>query len=121
MGNVSENYSEWLDQIDWDYFGTFTTRYPLTLRSARRVMERLGKQVNSPGSRMFWVAEDFEVREGYHTHALLKTWWSPNMIWKWWFLRYGRAVVRLYEPGIGGTGYIAKYVMKAIIDYDLII
>ena len=57
----------------WTWFATFTTPYELTLKSARRLVERTGKawQKLDPTCRIFWVAERFEVKDGYHLHALV--------------------------------------------------
>jgi hypothetical protein len=66
-------YVDWLSEMEWSYWCTFTTRYELTLKSARRLMERF-HAINKRSDlnvRMFWVAEKFELKDGYHTHALL--------------------------------------------------
>lgn len=67
-------YAEWINSIDWNFFCTFTTGYPLTLKSARRLMERTHKSYSKylGESTLFWVAEPYELKDGYHTHALLK-------------------------------------------------
>lgn len=73
------HYAEWIGSFDWDHFVTFTTGYKMTLASARRAMKRVhsiyntntyGDPIIVGGMRMFWVAEPFDVKEGYHTHAL---------------------------------------------------
>ena len=67
-------YANYLGTLDWDYFATFTTGYELTLKSARRAMERFHYKIDRDhnGSTLFWVAEPFECKDGFHTHALLK-------------------------------------------------
>lgn len=118
--DIVKTWKEFLDGHEWDYFSTFTTRYPITLKSARRLMEKVGKHsCLTKDSMMFWVAEHFEVRDGYHTHALMKTPLDASSIWQWYFKRYGRASILTYRKNIGGTGYVAKYVTKKIADYDL--
>jgi hypothetical protein len=79
MTNLSQkseldSYAEWINQTDWSFFCTFTTHYELTLPSARRLMERTHqKYLNYFGEcQLFWVAEPFECKEGFHTHGLLK-------------------------------------------------
>jgi len=69
---------------------------------------------------MFWVAEQFHGRDGFHLHSLLTCPYRADAIWNYWFHRYGRARILLYDPAIGGSGYVAKYVTKRIADYDLI-
>ena len=70
---ILNSYANYLGTFDWDYFATFTTGYELTLKSARRSMGRFHDKMNNyGGSTLFWVAEPFECKDGYHTHALLK-------------------------------------------------
>jgi hypothetical protein len=72
--DVVKHYANFLQPINWDYFGTFTTGYKLTLPSARRSMERFIERLDQKhgGVEMFWVAEKFECKDGYHTHGLLR-------------------------------------------------
>jgi len=69
-----QEYVDWLDKFSWDFFATFTTGHELTLPSARRAMEGFHEGMTKyfTDVKMFWVAEPFEVKEGYHTHALVK-------------------------------------------------
>jgi len=73
-------YTDYINSLDWDHFVTFTTGYTMSLKGARRAMERVQKIYNrntygdsiiKGGMRMFWVAEPFDVKEGFHTHALV--------------------------------------------------
>lgn len=66
-------YSDWLQAMRWTWFATFTTPYALTLKSARRLVDRtvLAWQKLDPSCRVFWVAERFELKDGYHLHALV--------------------------------------------------
>jgi uncharacterized protein YjhX (UPF0386 family) len=68
-----EKYSKWLASMRWTWFATFTTPYELTLKSARRLVERTVHQWQKldPTVRVFWVAERFELKDGYHLHALV--------------------------------------------------
>lgn len=67
-------YEDWINSIEWTFFCTFTTPYTLTLNSARRLMERTQERYKSYAGEcsLFWVAEPFEAKDGYHTHGLLK-------------------------------------------------
>lgn len=115
-----EQYTAWLQEQEWSYFATLTTRFPLTLKSGRRLMVKLAKNTcQTRDDMIFWVAERFEARDGYHMHALVKSRMSAEEIWTWWFKRYGRAQVLAYDPNVGGAGYVAKYVTKAVADYDI--
>ena len=70
----NDPYADWLQNYGYQFFCTFTTRYELTLRSARRLMERTHDKYKKHFGycHLFWVAEKFEAKDGYHTHALLK-------------------------------------------------
>lgn len=79
MTNIRENnlngYVDWVNTIDWTWFCTFTTSYELTQNSARRLMERFHSwmQVYTGNQcQFFWVTEKNELRDGCHTHGLLK-------------------------------------------------
>lgn len=68
-----DDYAKWIDSQKWDFWCTFTTGYTLTLKSARRLMERyhdINRRCDIV-TRLFWVAEPFELKDGYHTHALM--------------------------------------------------
>lgn len=77
MSNVQQidlpAYADWLNTIDWTFFCTFTTRYELTLKSARRLMERYheGLKIYAGECKLFWVAEKYEMKDGFHTHGML--------------------------------------------------
>jgi hypothetical protein len=131
--SISKNYGEWLGQYDWSYFCTFTTRYALTLPSARRLMYRfydMDDLKRSGPATFFWAAEPFDCREGYHTHALLKV--SAVMTFK--FLtdcyqvaagnkdllktEWHRVNFRSYNSKLGAAHYCGKYITKNLADYD---
>lgn len=113
-------YGKWLEDQPWDYFATFTTKYSITLKSARRMMGGLSKKVCvRSDSMIFWVAEKFQLRDGYHMHALIRTPIDSRQLWSWWFKRYGRNEIRAFRPDVGATGYVAKYVTKNLTDYDV--
>ena len=114
----------YLKAIGWTQFATFTTSQPITLKSARRLMEKVGDRVLSKGEKLFWAAEPFQlgVREGsYHVHALLETRQSAKQVEDWYSKKYGRADVRRYNSKLGAVGYVAKYMAKQVHDYDMLV
>lgn len=116
------DWSEYLRGKDWTSFATFTTAKPISLKSARRLMDKVALRVLREGELMFWAAEQFELgREGYHCHALIETRHSAKQIEDWYSKHYGRADVRRYNPKLGAAHYCAKYMTKRIYDYDLLI
>ena len=70
---VKNGYVEWLTGIEWSYWCTFTTKYDLSTKSARRLMDRFHARNNKTiNTKMFWVVEQFKNKGGVHVHALLK-------------------------------------------------
>ena len=64
-----------IDSYPWTYFFTFTTRYELSRRTARQLIERTWKnwKRDCPTiENLFWVAEPHK-QTGYHLHGLIKT------------------------------------------------
>jgi len=132
---VKEAYVMYLSTIPWDFFVTGTTRYDLTLKSARRLAERWYARIRLLNQTMFfWVAEPFELKDGHHIHGLLKlpdcskqyfdiltgSWqWatgnSDNEKTKWNYLHLVN-----YDPRRGAAGYCAKYVLKSHSDFDML-
>lgn len=133
----------WLEKTDWTFFCTFTTPYEMTLKSARRLMENYHRKLKENGifSTMFWVAERFECKDGYHTHALMYVPCSEDFIplarttafesWQKVSVTktqestredgkvFNRADIQKIRPK-KGTHYLCKYVTKPNSDYDLI-
>lgn len=136
------NYANWLESMQWDFYCTFTTNYELTLKSARRIMERLHKKLedNYSNTTLFWVAEPFDCKEGFHTHGLLhfddrsykntsvtggrsldfellrKSWIKVNPSTSNCYAKLER-----FQPSKGASSYVGKYMNKAKSDYDILI
>jgi hypothetical protein len=131
---VQNSYGQWLGQYEWSYFCTFTTRYSLSLPSARRLMHRfwtMDDLVKSGKAQLFWCAEPFDTREGYHTHGLLKTdeIITKNDLGKIYQVACGnvnvtkdqwhRLQLRNYNNKLGASYYCGKYITKNLADYDI--
>lgn len=119
-----ESWLPYLKSITWTQYATFTTSRPMTLKSARRLIERVAQRVLRSDEKLFWCAEPFSlgVREGsYHVHALIETRHSAKQIEDWYSKHYGRADVRRYDRRRGAAGYVAKYMAKSVHDYDLLL
>jgi hypothetical protein len=139
MTKVQNSFGSWLQSFDWTHWATFTTPYTLTLPSARRLMNRFADMRVSPdiGARnvvegLFWAAEPFDTKEGYHTHGLVKI--CPDMPYKAVINayqiatgnqnmgkeRWARVQMSAYDPDKAAAFYLAKYISKKLADYDLI-
>lgn len=112
-----------LDNIDFRYFCTFTTRKPISIASTRRIAETVVSFVDGGNtSTVFWAAEPFDVREGYHFHALMRTPKDKLEIFDWYFRRYGRcSILDNSEPDRrqAASYYCSKYLTKKLADYDI--
>jgi len=144
--NYKNSYSDWLKSQPWSFWCTGTTRYKLTLNSARRLTERFYSTIKNQSSdvRMFWAAEPFDVKEGHHIHFLVYIKGTPEQglfstlvnLWQWctgnkvlfihsgtnemvWEkLTWNAIHLRSYDEKRGASGYCAKYINKYKADYD---
>lgn len=135
MTKIQDSYGEWLSQYDWSYWVTFTTRYTLTLPSGRRLMERFWNHTDfkrTGKARLFWCAEPFDLREGYHLHGLLKC----NEIITIKMIaqihnyacgnvecrkdQWHRIQIKRYDNKLGAGYYVGKYITKRLSDYDML-
>jgi hypothetical protein len=138
MTKVQNAFGEWLQSYTWTHWATFTTPYTLTLPSARRLMQRFGEMRVSPApgskkvvKRLFWAAEPFDCKEGYHTHALVEI--DEGMPYKAVLNAYqiasgnkkisktkwSRVQMSAYNPQKAAAFYLSKYISKKLADYDL--
>ena len=122
----------WLDTLaPWNFWCTFTYRYPPSLPAVRRSMCRFNEEI-SP-SLMFWGSESGACTGRNHVHALLyfdenrismplfgAVPISSRAIWSKAFKRFGRSHVDVFDPERGASHYVAKYVSKRLSDWDLI-
>lgn len=137
---IKKEWSDWLESIQWNYFATFTTPYEMTLNSARRIMDRYHSKMTMPGREdlMFWVAEKYELKDGYHLHALIKTEfpWDHRSLWDLWQLVsvycgqktnrtdgkvFNRADIKKRDFRKKAGSYMTKYITKSVCDFDLLI
>ncbi len=129
--------AEFLNKFNWDYFCTFSTSYTLTSKSARRAVERFYDYFNQNygGCNIMWATEPFDLKEGCHLHALIKT--DPSMLHsiknskealtKAWrkvtggsdnINKRNQIHFRKYNPKLGANKYLIKYSDRSNADYD---
>jgi hypothetical protein len=154
--NIKKAVIAYLQTIPWTYYLTGGTRYELTLKSMRRTFDRwfegyftenhqTGMRywhpgIKTEGSILFWVAEKFEVKDGYHGHGLLylpdalqkqlfPVDYFPALINQWQRVtgnpdrdraKWNALNLKHYDKKRGAGGYCAKYVFKDDADYDLL-
>lgn len=128
LTDYQNSFSDWLSDYKFTTFGTFTTRQPLHLTGARRIARNFGHHIQAgKDSTMFWAAEPFDAREGYHFHALINTygkitnqqmkdyWQDEKRFGVGQFLEIRRALGK--ENTI--ENYCSKYICKNLADYDI--
>lgn len=129
---VAIAYSDWISTIPWNWFCTFTTPYELTIKSARRAMDRFFNRTQSMTMNpqaFFWVAEPFECKDGWHTHGLYLSDLPFKAIIEAYQITsaakrnntYARIHLSRYNARMAAAKYCAKYIMKRYGDYDLLI
>lgn len=128
-----ESLAEFINDHSWTLWTTLSTGYELTLPSSRRSMNRMFERVSSriPNTQLFWAAEKFDVKDGFHIHSL---WSFDEAIWQGdtrsiykqfvddWRTTSNtqKAAVysERYKKDHGAHHYISKYITKQITDWD---
>ena len=109
------------------------------MNSARRAMEGMYKEISKAGaSTIFFAVEPFDLKEGYHIHALLQvpeTYQYKHILQVWQHVSgnkrkvkvegeastWNRVDLQTYNPKLGARHYVGKYIMKQGCDYDILI
>lgn len=137
--STKQLWSEYLEEIPWTYFATFTTPYEMSLRSARRIMDKYHRKMTIEGRDdwIFWAAEKFKLKDGYHLHALIKTEfpWTRENLWLLWQdvsvypgqkskrddgNVFNRCDVQKRDFKKKAGSYICKYLTKSVSDFDFL-
>ena len=122
--DAADELGGWLDNMEWDYWATWTFREKRSARSIRRGLEGHIKRIGA--SRAFWAIESGKVNGRLHAHGLLYfARQIPPMaeaIWDdWWTVdgARGRAEIDRYDSECGAAHYVSEYIVKEVADYDL--
>lgn len=132
MGALKLGFAQMLEGIEFDYFGTFTQRTHMTEKMARRYAYTLYQRCTvraTGGGTFFWAAEQHK-QGSYHIHALFNSGLTKADINREWNrLSMSREqkeegdhhYVRVldYDKNLGGGGYVSKYVVKSLVDWDI--
>jgi len=57
--NINDKYGVWLNNYEWDFFTTFTTRNSISLPSARRIMDDFATRMGCGGNRTEHMPDDY--------------------------------------------------------------
>lgn len=132
---IVQAWGEYLDKRDWQLWTTLTTHRELTLPGARRSINKLSQflQQNNYPAEIFWAAEPFDLKEGYHLHSLVRftdlerrqdNKAQYNALVKGWRQITGDKTARIYSERYredkGAHLYVGKYISKKLCDYDMI-
>jgi len=130
-----------LYESGFDTFATLTTCKPMGITSARRHAETFGKFISAGiDTNLFWCAEPFDIRVGYHLHALIgnkdrnefQRKAVNQMYSEYWGNRYGEIRTikgkKKFLPArcnflpirgkFNAEYYVTKYITKKLADYD---
>ena len=129
--------ANFLDTWKWDYFGTFTTEYELSIKSTRRLMDVYTAQLNlfnlkrgliDEPTLVSWFAEVNPNRGGHHIHALIKSSIGVQDQFQVWQRVSGsqwpkgpsnRVKIESYMRTLGANYYVSKYITKSHCDWDI--
>ncbi len=133
---ISKSYGKFLEKTNWTYYCTLTTSYPLTVNSARRSVERFHEllKVNFRlENEIFWIAEPFDSKYGYHLHALIKLdCLNPskqkNSLNKAWQIAtkgsygkfYNKSLFEHYIANKGGNYYVSELIGRNDVEYGFL-
>lgn len=128
-------YGNWLNSTTWNYYCTFTTRYQMTTKAARRAINRLHEHLSKHyncSPKFFWVAEPFDTKCGCHLHALIEV-ENVRLVTRkdirdaWQIVskgkglkEYNNTTIKVYDPSKGGHFYLSKYLQRQGVDYDVL-
>ncbi|MHC4510517.1 MAG: hypothetical protein ACYTAO_16445 [Planctomycetota bacterium] len=116
--------AKWLEQYNWDYFLTVTTRLEST--NPHRLLQKVGRALGGwPVKRAYLVTEPFYSRNGYHVHGLCAlpkgAHASPAVMWARLFKQFGRTKIEAPRDLTSVSNYLSKYLTKSDLDdYSLL-
>ena len=124
LGNeISQGYASNLRRFRWDFLGTLTFQWNLSIAAIRRAVERHLARLSPLLA--FWVIERGKVDAKDHVHILYNfdestlNGVTKSRIARDWFRRNGIAEVAAYDSSLDGCAYVCKALGTNPADYDL--
>lgn len=118
LNTYRKDLQTWASTIEWSHFGTLTTPYHLTSKSALRLVERTTSNWRSicPNLHGLWTIEVNPDRSGHHVHLIANL--GPITPHQYTSLLQGyanasgkpqsRIQLERYDPFRAGASYILK-------------
>jgi len=119
LSPLQKTWCNYLDEFQFNVFGTHTTRRPITMKSSRKLAEKFFDTFSGIDA-FFFACEPFDTREGFHFHSLIKSGYDANTFQSYWDERYGRGRFDYIKGQSGVQAYVTKYITKTTSDYDLL-
>ena len=133
---IVNEYGNFLGQTNWTFYCTLTTRYPLTVKCAQRYIERCQEQLRTTfnlKTQMYWVAEPFDSKYGFHLHCLVKFdgeephKYKKELIKAWQMVTrgsngkmYNWTDIVPYNVNLGGRFYVVKWIGRNDVEYGFL-
>ena len=129
-------YGNLLGQTNWTFYCTLSTQKSLSIKSAQRYIERTHEQLQTKynlETQMYWVAEPFDSKYGYHLHCLVKFncedphKYKKELIKAWQIVTkgsygkwYNLTTILPYYANLGGRYYLVKGIDNNNIEYGFL-
>jgi hypothetical protein len=129
-------YGDFIGKMEWSFYCTLSTAYTLSLKSAKRNIEKMHVFLSENleyQNNIFWVAEPFDSKYSYHIHCLVKLNTESlnkskrdiNNAWQivtggGYGKKYNWTKIYPYKAYLKGNYYVTKYICKADVDYGFL-
>ena len=129
-------YGNFLGQTNWTFYCTLSTRNPLSVKSAQRYIERTHEQLQTSynlKTQLYWVAEPFDSKYGFHLHCLVKFdstephKYKKELIKAWQVVtkgcygkKYNWTSIVPYNATLGGRFYVVKWIGRNDVEYGFL-
>jgi hypothetical protein len=129
-------YGNFLGQTNWTFYCTLSTQNSLSVKSAQRYIERTHEQLQTYynlETQMYWVAEPFDSKYGFHLHCLVKFdtteahKYKKELIKAWQIVtkgsygkKYNWTTIVPYDANLGGRFYVVKWIDRDDIEYGFL-
>lgn len=131
-----KEYGNFLGQTNWTFYCTLSTRFPLSVKCAKRYIEATHELLHLKFNlinQIYWVAEPFDSKYGFHVHCLVKfNCEEPHkrkkeLIKAWQIVtkgsyggKYNWTKIIPYIKDLGGNYYVSKLIYRNEVEYGFL-